>query len=248
MKTSYYQSRRLLGMCPYGKCREPHIPNSVFCAEHHQTALNTQRERTKLLKTEVMSHYCGGTPHCQCPGCTTSELEYLTIDHIDGDGRFHVDPSKTRRIVGIELLTWLKRKKFPSNFQVLCDSCNRSKGRHKSCVMSNLPHECGFTLSEREAKFITVPAPRAPRPKGSKLTRVNRRTKIHPVKVIVSFSIDELMVDRIKRDCALKRISFSQYAEFALESAPPVTEELAIKLARKKRGLPETSTAVESAD
>jgi hypothetical protein len=59
------------------------------------------------------------------------------------------------------------------------------------------------------------------------------------MKVIISFTVETELVDRLKADCARHRISFSQYAEFALEQAPPVTEELAIRLARKRRGLPE---------
>lgn len=57
------------------------------------------------------------------------------------------------------------------------------------------------------------------------------------MKVIVSFSVDTHLVDRLRLACMHKRVSFSQYAEFALESAPPLTEELAIQLARKRRGL-----------
>lgn len=60
------------------------------------------------------------------------------------------------------------------------------------------------------------------------------------MKVIVSFSVDTHLVDRLRLACMHKRVSFSQYAEFALESAPPLTEELAIQLARRRHGLPPT--------
>jgi hypothetical protein len=65
------------------------------------------------------------------------------------------------------------------------------------------------------------------------------------MKVIISFTVDEHLVDRLKLACMQQRISFSQYAEFALESAPPVTEELAIRLARKRRGLPAVEKAAD---
>jgi hypothetical protein len=57
------------------------------------------------------------------------------------------------------------------------------------------------------------------------------------MKTIISFSIDRAIVEMLREKCALRRISFSQYAEYALSIAPAVTEELAVKLARKRRGL-----------
>ena len=57
------------------------------------------------------------------------------------------------------------------------------------------------------------------------------------MKTIISFSIDRALAEQLREKCALRRISFSQYAEYALSIAPAVTEELAVKLARKRRGL-----------
>lgn len=65
------------------------------------------------------------------------------------------------------------------------------------------------------------------------------------MKVIVSFSIASDVVSRLRNDCNRQRVSFSQYAEYALEVAPPMTEELAVKLARRRRGLPETNIAAD---
>ena len=72
----------------------------------------------------MFAHYGDGT--CACCG-TTDEL---TIDHVHGDGAEH------RRVIGEgggALYHWLVVNGLPDGFQVLCDPCNRSKGRGPAC-------------------------------------------------------------------------------------------------------------------
>lgn len=88
------------------------------------------RIRNKSIKMEVLNYYSNGSISCNC--CDEKELEFLSIDHIDGGGK------KLRNIqgVGTNLYKWLKRNEFPKGFQVLCMNCNFAKGKIGIC-----PHQ-----------------------------------------------------------------------------------------------------------
>lgn len=80
------------------------------------------------VKKEVINHYGG---KCNC--CHESELIFLTIDHIDGQGAKH------RRDLGQGkvIYTWLKKNNYPkNNYQVLCFNCNFAKH-----VLGECPHK-----------------------------------------------------------------------------------------------------------
>lgn len=87
-----------------------------------------QRYREKL-RAEVFEAY-GGTV-CAC--CGDNHPEFMTIDHINGDGAAH------RREIGkstYKLLLWLKKSGFPPGFRILCMNCNFSYGMKGYC-----PHQ-----------------------------------------------------------------------------------------------------------
>jgi hypothetical protein len=86
------------------------------------------RERSlrahRAVKLAAFDAY--GGRFCQC--CGESHLEFLSIDHIDGK-RLPDDP----RAGGSQLYFWLKKKKYPSGFRVLCMNCNFSFGHAGYC-------------------------------------------------------------------------------------------------------------------
>lgn len=80
------------------------------------------------LKTEALAAYGN---RCAC--CGEDAPEFLTIDHVHGDGRSH------RREVGRGhgIYRWLKKQGYPKDrFQILCFNCNCAKGTNMQC-----PHE-----------------------------------------------------------------------------------------------------------
>jgi len=79
----------------------------------------------RTLKQQVYDHYGNS---CACCG----SIDNLTIDHVaTGAGR---DFSSRR-----ELYYWLIKSRFPPGIQVLCVSCNTSKGCGKACRLNHGP-------------------------------------------------------------------------------------------------------------
>ncbi len=87
------------------------------------------------LKLEVLSHYSGGCePRCEC--CGVTGVEFLTLDHINNDGK------EDRKINGIGMVFYAKMKRlgYPPHLQVLCFNCNLARSQsqdgicpHKRC-------------------------------------------------------------------------------------------------------------------
>src|SRR5271156_3643150 len=94
---------------------------------------------SERLRIEVFSHYCGGAPRCQCPGCTVDVLDFLQLDHVNGDGSAH-RKANNLGTGGARLWQWVKDNGYPSEFQVLCCNCNHSKFNGKACKFAGHPH------------------------------------------------------------------------------------------------------------
>lgn len=78
----------------------------------------------KKYRTEALAAY---GDKCGC--CGQSAVEFLTIDHMRGDGAAH------RREIGrCSLYRWLKTAGYPKDrFQILCYNCNCSRGAYGYC-------------------------------------------------------------------------------------------------------------------
>ncbi|KKK96296.1 hypothetical protein LCGC14_2664180 [marine sediment metagenome] len=81
-------------------------------------------------KVEVLSAYSHGEPICAC--CKVTEIEFLTIDHVHGDGNEHRKELSSGQLYG-----WLKRNSYPPGFRVLCFNCNTSIGLFGHCPHQN---------------------------------------------------------------------------------------------------------------
>jgi hypothetical protein len=90
-------------------------------------ASKQRRKRDAGTRQSVLVAYGGA---CVCCGCDIPE--FLTIDHINGDGAKHREEGPGNRIY-----RWLKKNGFPkNNFQLLCFNCNCAKGIYGTC-----PHQ-----------------------------------------------------------------------------------------------------------
>lgn len=85
------------------------------------------REHSQKRKRAVFAAYGGS--RCAC--CGETELDFLSIDHINGGGSKHKREIGRRTLYG-----WLKESGFPSGFRVLCMNCNFGTRYGRAC-----PHQ-----------------------------------------------------------------------------------------------------------
>lgn len=94
-----------------------------------------KKQNRVALKIETISQY-GGL--CAC--CGEKKIEFLTIDHIDGNGAEHRKSigldygSDEKTVAGHNFYRWLKNNNYPKdNYQVLCFNCNYAKHVYGVC-------------------------------------------------------------------------------------------------------------------
>lgn len=94
---------------------------------HRATA---KRSRMKV-KREVIEAY-GGV--CKC--CEEDRIEFLSIDHVHGGGKKHIESLKIGR--GFQFYTYLRTNNFPDKdkLRVLCMNCNFALG-----IIGYCPHQ-----------------------------------------------------------------------------------------------------------
>ena len=124
----YYRERKKASQC-WG-CSEP-LPDNytkVQCMACTEKRSARQRELGQQIKKQAMKAYGGP---CAC--CGEAELAFVTIDHVNGDGRF--DP---RSVGGADFYRKLRAAGFPNDppLQVLCWNCNLAKHQRGIC-----PHQ-----------------------------------------------------------------------------------------------------------
>ena len=90
--------------------------------------LSKKQEKDRQLKQEVISAYGG---KCEC--CGESHIEFMTIDHIHGDGAEH----RARCGKGRKIYADIKKQGFPKDkYRCLCLNCNIALGFYGYC-----PHQ-----------------------------------------------------------------------------------------------------------
>lgn len=92
------------------------------------------RERHHQMKALLVAHYSNGANRCAC--CGESNIHFLTIDHINGNGSQHRKSSKCG--TGATFYRWLLREGMPKGYQALCYNCNSARAWQRTC-----PHKLG---------------------------------------------------------------------------------------------------------
>lgn len=102
-------------------------------------AREINKTKRLALKIETLMAY-GGI--CKC--CHESKIEFLTIDHIDGNGAEHRRSlgldygSDEKTVAGHNFYRILKQQGYPKdNYQVLCFNCNYAKHVYGVCPHRN---------------------------------------------------------------------------------------------------------------
>lgn len=133
----YAERHRLLGLCR--TCPRPLANGSNIFCEYHRVN-NRARERirdrksTLVLKQECVNHYGG---KCSC--CGEILIEFLSLDHINGNGNIHRKFLFKHNVGGSHMYRWLKKNNFPEGYRLLCMNCNWAMRYRKEC-----PHKQNF--------------------------------------------------------------------------------------------------------
>jgi len=99
----------------------------------HRIAIARRKSlKSRALRVETITAYGG---RCAC--CGETELSFLCMDHVHGDGAAHRRTLGGHHAGGRKMYLWLKREGFPKDrFRVLCYNCNIARGLYGQC-----PHE-----------------------------------------------------------------------------------------------------------
>ncbi len=99
---------------------------AVHSKSRCQICLDSDIRVRQSLRRKIIDYYGS---RCAC--CGESEYQFLSIDHVNGNGNKHresVGGSKKSSI-----LNWIVRNNYPSDFQILCHNCNMAKGCYGVC-------------------------------------------------------------------------------------------------------------------
>ena len=130
-----------------------HIAHRKHCQKKSEEWRKAHPEKAKKLaqrvgrnwrtriKREVLSHYgpCGEL-RCCWPECGITDIDMLTLDHINDDG---AKDRKERKKSGTYLYVELRKLNFPLGYQTLCANHNWKK----ECMRKTKKMEegCGLT-------------------------------------------------------------------------------------------------------
>jgi hypothetical protein len=87
--------------------------------ESMKKARNYSHKRHTIIKTFVLSHYGKGKKLlCSWRGCCVSDIDCLSLDHVNNDG--YVERQKGNHNSGVSLYYKLIKLGYPEGFQTLC--------------------------------------------------------------------------------------------------------------------------------
>lgn len=121
------EERQAAGNCI--QCGKPSRPDALRCFGCTKRMNRLGKARHKGLKIHVLTHYgVGGKLQCYWEGCTVTDIDMLTLDHIENDGAEHRRGyTKSGRGGGNVLYDHLIREGYPAGFQTLCANHNLKK-------------------------------------------------------------------------------------------------------------------------
>ena len=99
-----------------------------WSSSHKEYLKENSKKRREGKRLAVLKFYGGDPPKCSC--CGETNLEFLAIDHINGNGSKH---RRSINRVGGAFYQFLIIEGFPEGYRVLCHNCNMSLGFYGYC-------------------------------------------------------------------------------------------------------------------
>ena len=108
------------------------VSSQRYYQANKQYYYELQKKSRSTYKLQAFEAYGGAI--CLC--CGETHIEFLSIDHINGNGAAH------RRTIGagrsVHFNKWLRDHAYPPGFRVLCMNCNWALGKSGYCPHGNL--------------------------------------------------------------------------------------------------------------
>ncbi len=103
--------------------------DAVRCSDCSLKSNRLAKVRQRERKLKILAHYgFEGELKCCWIGCTVTDVDMLTLDHIGNDGAKHRrEYTKSGRGGGSTLYDRLIREGYPKGFQTLCANHNLKK-------------------------------------------------------------------------------------------------------------------------
>jgi len=107
------------------------VQTAIYRKTNGKKIRDWHKNKRMEVKLIIFKHYSAGIPKCAC--CSEKLVEFLTLDHINGDGNKH------RKILGRadKFYPWVIANNFPKDFQVLCMNCNWGSRWNHICPHKN---------------------------------------------------------------------------------------------------------------
>ena len=124
--SEYYKIRRSFGSQP-SRCK---LCMAKYRDENRPYLRDMVNRSQHKLRAETLKVYGG---RCAC--CDEASIEFLVLDHINGNGNAH--RRETGKYGGVNFYRMLKKQGWPLGFRVLCWNCNHSIGAYGYCPHGN---------------------------------------------------------------------------------------------------------------
>lgn len=128
-----------------GHCLTCGVVGIVTGKKYCQSCIDAQalkiREWGKQLKAAAFA-MVGGDSGIACKCCGITDINFLTIDHINGDGAEH---RKTTGY-GSNFYRWLLDTKATEGLQLLCYNCNCAKSNGDTCPHNRATVDDGYAV------------------------------------------------------------------------------------------------------
>lgn len=115
-KAEIREQQRIYRSRNQDKCKEYY---RRYYRKNKQKVLERKRSYRKRIKEEILTHY--GNGELACIRCGYSNIDALSIDHINGNGGEH------RKTIGNSIYGWLRTNNYPEGYQTLCMNCQMIK-------------------------------------------------------------------------------------------------------------------------
>lgn len=113
--------KKVRKICVHSGCWKKAALGHTRCNSHINEHRNESNQDNLGVKREVLSYYGKAGQLCCCwRGCSISDVDMLTLDHIENNGS--EEREINRYIIGVRLYRILRRSGYPEGYQTLCSN------------------------------------------------------------------------------------------------------------------------------